>query len=33
MQFEWDSAKDAINQIKHRVAFEVAERVWSDPDT
>lgn len=32
MQFEWDSAKDAINQIKHRVAFEVAERVWNDPD-
>ena len=32
MQFEWDPAKDARNQTKHGVAFEVAERVWNDPD-
>jgi uncharacterized protein len=32
MQFEWDPAKEAINQTKHGVAFEVAERVWDDPD-
>jgi uncharacterized DUF497 family protein len=32
MLFEWDQAKDAINQTKHGLAFEVAERVWTDPD-
>ena len=32
MPFEWDPAKEAINRAKHGVAFEVAERVWDDPD-
>ncbi len=32
MRFEWDLAKQAVNQAKHGVAFEVAERVWNDPD-
>jgi uncharacterized protein len=32
MQFEWDPVKEAVNQAKHGVAFEVAQRVWDDPD-
>ncbi len=29
--FEWDDAKAAANLRKHRVAFEDAVLVWSDP--
>ena len=32
MRFEWDDAKDEINQKKHGVAFEVASRVFADPN-
>jgi hypothetical protein len=30
MEFEWDSAKAALNLQKHRVAFEDAARVFLD---
>jgi uncharacterized DUF497 family protein len=29
--FEWDEAKAAANSRKHRVAFEQAATVFSDP--
>jgi uncharacterized DUF497 family protein len=29
--FEWDDAKDRINQAKHGVSFEVAQHVFLDP--
>ena len=29
--FEWDEAKDLINQEKHGVSFELAQRVFDDP--
>ena len=29
--FEWESSKAAVNQQKHRVAFEVACEVFFDP--
>ena len=29
--FEWDPEKARINLLKHGVAFEDAELVWSDP--
>ena len=32
VRFEWDDAKDEINQKKHGVAFEVASRVFADPN-
>jgi uncharacterized DUF497 family protein len=31
MQFEWDARKDRRNQRKHRVSFETATLVFSDP--
>ena len=31
LRFEWDRAKAASNLRKHRVSFEVAMRVFSDP--
>jgi uncharacterized DUF497 family protein len=31
IRFEWDSAKAASNLRKHRVSFELAMRVFSDP--
>lgn len=31
MRFEWDPAKNAANQQKHRVPFGLAQRVWDDP--
>ena len=31
MHFEWDSAKDAINQTKHGVAFIRAQYAFADP--
>ena len=32
MDFEWDSAKDAINRDKHGVSFSEAQRAFLDPD-
>jgi uncharacterized DUF497 family protein len=29
--FEWDAAKDEVNQAKHGVPFEVAQWAFSDP--
>lgn len=31
MRFEWDPAKNRKNFRKHRVWFEEAQTVWSDP--
>ena len=31
MQFEWNAEKDRGNQLKHRVSFETATLVFSDP--
>jgi uncharacterized DUF497 family protein len=31
LQFEWDPVKAEINLRKHRVSFEEASGVWSDP--
>jgi uncharacterized protein len=31
MQFEWDDAKDAINQRKHGISLELASLVFFDP--
>ena len=31
MQFEWDANKAATNRRKHGVSFELAERVFLDP--
>ncbi|MCU7959078.1 MAG: BrnT family toxin [gamma proteobacterium symbiont of Bathyaustriella thionipta] len=31
MQFEWDEQKNLLNQKKHRVSFELAQKVFSDP--
>jgi uncharacterized DUF497 family protein len=31
MQFEWDSDKATANYCKHRIRFENAVRVFSDP--
>ena len=30
--FEWDSQKEIANHHKHRVSFEEAATVFSDPD-
>jgi uncharacterized protein len=30
-RFEWDSAKAASNLRKHRISFEIAMRVFADP--
>lgn len=32
MLFEWDSAKAESNEAKHGVSFEVAKRVFDDPN-
>ena len=29
--FEWDAAKDALNQEKHGVAFALAQYAFADP--
>lgn len=29
--FEWDSEKDAANQLKHRVSFTEAQHAFADP--
>lgn len=31
MRFEWDEEKNRRNRAKHRVSFEVAQRVFDDP--
>jgi len=31
IRFEWDPAKDALNQAKHGVSFEEARTVFFDP--
>ncbi len=31
MQFEWDPKKEQTNQQKHRVSFEEATTLWTDP--
>ena len=31
IRFEWDEAKNAANQRKHRVSFEQATQVFLDP--
>jgi uncharacterized protein len=31
MQFEWDSAKAAGNEVKHGLSFETGTRVFHDP--
>jgi uncharacterized protein len=29
--FEWDSAKDRLNRVKHGVSFAAAQRAFFDP--
>ncbi|MDO9318266.1 MAG: BrnT family toxin [Gammaproteobacteria bacterium] len=29
--FDWDEDKDRVNQEKHRVPFQLAQRAFSDP--
>ena len=31
LSFAWDEAKNLINQEKHHVSFEYAQRVFDDP--
>ncbi len=31
MQFEWDENKNKLNQQKHGVSFEEAQKVFDDP--
>ncbi len=31
MRFEWDNKKKAQNQKKHKISFEEAATVWTDP--
>jgi len=31
MQFEWDKNKNQLNQQKHSVAFEEAQKIFDDP--
>jgi uncharacterized DUF497 family protein len=31
-EFEWDEAKNLINQVKHGVSFELARYAFADPD-
>lgn len=31
MQFEWDEAKNRLNLAKHKISFELAREVFSDP--
>ena len=32
MRFEWDPRKDKANREKHGISFELAQRVFDDPD-
>jgi len=29
--FEWDETKDRLNQFKHGISFDLAQRAFSDP--
>ena len=31
IHFEWDEGKNALNQFKHAVSFEEAQRAFADP--
>jgi uncharacterized DUF497 family protein len=31
MEFDWDPAKDALNQTKHDIGFDEAKDVFDDP--
>ena len=31
LRFEWDSAKDSANRLKHGVSFDEAQTVFFDP--
>lgn len=31
MKFEWDESKNVINKEKHKISFETAVYVFSDP--
>jgi len=31
MRFEWDANKQRLNKQKHKVSFEEAATVWTDP--
>lgn len=30
-RFEWDQAKDRLNQTKHGIAFDIAQLAFADP--
>lgn len=32
MKFEWDEDKNTINKAKHKISFETAAMVFSDPE-
>ena len=32
MRYEWDEAKNRLNQKKHRISFEIAALVLEDDD-
>ena len=32
MDFEYDPSKSRVNRAKHGIDFEVAQRLWADPD-
>jgi uncharacterized protein len=32
MRFEWDPRKDKANRKKHGISFELAQRVFDDPN-
>ena len=32
MQFEWDAEKNTANKVKHGISFEIAVRIFGDPD-
>ena len=32
MKFEWDTGKNAANKAKHGISFELAVRVFADPN-
>lgn len=31
MRFEWDDSKARTNAVKHKITFEEAATVWTDP--
>ena len=31
-EFEWDEAKEAVNRRKHGIGFDLAMRIFLDPD-